>query len=139
MNRLLEPDRRGHVNALPGERRIHRGGIPFRPAPDDGEIFLRDALLLHHQTKTPRGGGVLRHEHEPAGFPVEPVHDRNLAAVRDLEGEQLFQFAPKCARAGRFGGMNEQEWRLLDDDEIVALRHDGEVVCVVCASCVRGG
>lgn len=139
MNRLLEPDWRKRVNALPDERRIHRGGIPFWPAPDDGKILLCDALLLHHQTKTPRGGGVLRHEHEPAGFPVEPVHDRNLSAVRDLEGEQLFQFAPKCARSRRFGGMNEQEWRLLDDDEIIAFRHDGEAVGLICATCLRGG
>jgi hypothetical protein len=139
MNRLLEQDWRGGMNSLPGERRIHHRGIPFRPAPDDGKIFLCDALLLHHQAKAPRRGGVLRHEHEAAGFPIEPVHDRNLSAIRDLEGEQLFQFSPECARPSWLGGMNEQEWRLLDDNEIIAFRRDGEAVYVICASRVRGG
>src|SRR5450755_398168 len=128
MNRLLEPDWRWRVNSLSGERRIHRFGIPFRPAPDDRDIFFSDALLLHHHAKAPGRGRVLRHEHQPAGFAVEPVDDRNLSAVRDLEGKQMFQFAPECARASWFGGMNEQEWRLLDDDEIIALRDYREVV-----------
>jgi hypothetical protein len=139
MNGLLEPDWRWRMNALSGERQIHRFGIPFRPAPNDREIFFGDALLLHQQAKTPRRGRVLRHEYQPACFPVESIDDRNLSAIRDLEGEQMFQFAPECARSGWFGGMNEQEWWLLDDDEIIALGDDREVVRVICASCVRGG
>ena len=127
MNRLLEPDRRWRVNSLSGERRIDGFGIPFRPAPNDREIFLCDALLLHHQSQNAAPPAVLRHEHEPARFPVEPIDDRNLSAIRDLEREQMFQFAPECARSSRLGGMNEQKWRLLDDEEIIALRDDREV------------
>ena len=119
MNGLLKPDERWGVNSLPGQRSIHQFGIPFRPAPDDGEIFLRDALLLHQQTKTSRRGPVLRDQDESARFPIEPVHDRNLSAVRDFEGEQVFQFAPERGRIRRFRGMNEQKWRLVDDDEVV--------------------
>jgi hypothetical protein len=35
--------------------------------------------------------------------------------------------------------MNEQEGRLLDNDEFVTFRHDGEAVGLICASCLRGG
>ena len=89
MNRLLEPDRRWRVNALSGERRIDRFGIPFRPSPNNGEILFRNTLLLHHQAKPPGRSGVLRHKHQPAGFPVESIHDRNLSTIRDLEREQM--------------------------------------------------
>ena len=65
----------------------------------DREIFLRDPLLLHHQPETPRGTGVLGHQNEPAGFAVQAVDDRNLAAVGDLESEQMLQVRPKaCER-----------------------------------------
>lgn len=139
MNGLLEPDHGRLVSALPGERRFHRLGIPFRPSPNNCEIFLCDPLRLHHQTKTAGRAGALRHEHQPARFPVEPIDDRNLSTIRDLEGEQMSQFAPECARSSRFARMNEQERRLLHHDEILALRHDREVVRVVCATRVRGG
>jgi hypothetical protein len=127
------------MNSLASERRVDRFAIPLRPAPDDREILLGNALFLHQQTKTPRRSCVLRHEDQPARFAVESIDDRNLSAIRDLECEQVFQFAPEGARAVRFGGMNEQEGRLFDDEEIIALRDDREVVRVICAGCVRGG
>ena len=139
MNRLFKPDRRWRVNSLSGERRVDRFGIPFRPSPNNGEILFRNALLLHHQAETPGCGCVLRHEDEPARFPVESIHDRNLSTIRDLEREQLFQFAPECAGSSRFGRMNKEEGRLFDDNEVVVLRDYREVVCVICASNVRGG
>ena len=131
MDRLLEPDWRWRVNALPDERRIHRFRLPFRPAPHDREIFFSDPLFLHHQTEAPSGVGVFRHEHKAARFAVKPVHDRDLSAVRDFEGEEMFQFAPKCAHRARFGGMDQQEWRLVDYEEIFPLRDDRDVVCGV--------
>jgi hypothetical protein len=139
MNRLLEPDWRWRVNSLSGERRIHRFRIPFRPAPDNCEIFFSDALLLHHYAKTSRRGRGLRHQHQSARFPVEPIDYRNLPTIRNLEGEQMFQFAPECPRPSRSGGMNKQEWWLLDNNEIIALPDYREVLHVICATCVSGG
>src|SRR5256885_15714688 len=55
MNHLLKPDRRRHPRALPQERCVNRGRFPFRPAPDKGEIFLRDLLFLHQQTEAACG------------------------------------------------------------------------------------
>ena len=64
--------------------------IPFRPSPDDGEVFLRDPLLLHEKPKTARGGRVLRYEDQAAGLAIEPINDRNLTAVRNLKSQELF-------------------------------------------------
>lgn len=139
VNRLLQPDRRRQVLALPRQWRINGTRLPFRPAPDNRQIFFRDPLLLHEQTKTPRGGRVLCHENEAAGFAIEPVDDGNLAAIRDLESEELFQFAPQRSRAAWLRRMHEQERRLLHDDEVFALRDDGEIMAAVCARCLRGG
>ena len=138
MNRLLEPDRRRQVRALPRERSVHRNRIQFRPAPDDSKIFLGDALLLHEQAETSRGGGVFRYEDQPAGFAIEPVDDRNLPAIGDLESEQLLQLAPKRARMAGFRRMHQQERRLFHDDEFRCLGNDGEIGGV-CARCFAGG
>lgn len=87
MDHLLEPDRRRQMRTLPRERRLERNRFPFRPAPNDGEIFLRDPLFLHEQTETTRGCRIFGNEDEPAGFAIEPVDDGNLAAVGDLKRE----------------------------------------------------
>ena len=131
MDRLLEPNRRWRVNALPDEWRIHRFRFPFRPSPHDREIFSPDPLLLHHQAEVAGGARVLRHEHKAARFAIEPVHDRDLSAIRDFEGEEILQFAPKCAHRARLGGMDQQEWRLVDYEKIFPLRDDRDVVCGV--------
>jgi len=82
------------MNPVASERGVDRFGIPLRPAPNNRVVFLGYTLLLHHQTKTPRGRRVLRHENQSARFAVESIHDRNLPAIRDLEREQMLQFAP---------------------------------------------
>src|SRR5437868_11171839 len=75
MDHLLEPDRRWDMRALSRERRIDGSRFPIGPAPDDGEIFLRDPLLLHEQTKASRGRSIFRHENQSARFAIEPVND----------------------------------------------------------------
>lgn len=139
VNRLLQPDRRRHVRALPGERRVNRARFPIRPAPDNCEVFFRDSLLLHEQAKTPRGGRVFRHEDEAARLAIEPVDDRNLAAVRDLKCEELFQFAPKRPNSARFRGVHQEERRLFHHDEVFTFRDDGEIMTSVCVRSIRGG
>lgn len=127
------------MNSLASERGVDCFAIPLRPAPDDRKILLGDPLLLHQQAKTPRRSPALRYEDQPTRFAIESIDDRNLSAIRDLECEQVFQFAPEGARAVRFGGMNQQEGRLFDDNEIIGLRDDREIMCVICVGCVRGG
>src|SRR5207237_5694778 len=97
-----------------------------------------DALLLHHQTKTAGRAGVFRHQDQAARFPVESIDDRNLSTIRDLEGEQMLQFAPECPRSSWFAWVDKQERRLLHHDEIFSLGYDREVVRVVCVMRVRG-
>jgi hypothetical protein len=82
---------------------------------------------------------VLRDEDEAAGLSIKPIHDRNLAAIRDLKGQELFQFAPKRARAARLGRVHQEERRFFHHDEVGTLRHDGEISRMVCARALRGG
>src|SRR5206468_4138522 len=103
------------------------------------EIFLRDALLLHQQPKPPSGPGVLRYQHQPTRLPIEPVNDRNLTAVRDLEREHLFQLAPERPRTARLRRVNQKKGRLLDHQEILGLRYNREIAAVVCAARLAGG
>lgn len=127
------------MRALPGERRIDQARFPFRPAPDQREVFFRDPLLLHEQPETASGRRVLRDENEPARLAIESVHDRDLAAVGDLKREELFQLAPERPGAARFRGMDQQERRLFHHDEIFSFRDNGESEIVVCARFIRGG
>lgn len=138
MDHLFEPDRGRDVRALPGERGVDGFRFPFGPAPDDGEVFLRDPLFLHQEAEAPGGSGALGDEDQATGFAIEPIDDGNLAAVRDLEREQIFQFAPESASGARLGGMNKEERRLIDDEKIVVLGDDGEVAAV-CAGRFAGG
>jgi hypothetical protein len=124
MNHLFEPDRGWQLDSLPRERRVDRDLSPFRPAPHDGKILLGDPLFLHGQTKTARGGGVFRDENQSARLAIEPVHNRNLPAVGNLEGEQLLQLAPERAHVTRLARMNEEERRFFNDDEVARLGND---------------
>jgi hypothetical protein len=126
------------MGSLPGQRRIDRICLPFRPAPDNGEIFLGDALFLHQQTKPPGGSGIFRYQDEPAGLAIEAINNRNLSAVLDLEREKLFQFAPKGPHVTGFGGMNEKKGRFFNDHKVVGLGH-GEEIAAVCARRLAGG
>jgi len=124
--------------ALPCQGRVDRGRFPLGPTPDNGEIFLRDPLLLHEQTKASRRRRIFRDENEPAGFAIESIYDGDLATIRDLVGEELFQFSPKGPSVGGFRRMNEQKRRLIDDNEIVGFRDDLEIGGV-CARRLAGG
>src|SRR5450432_539428 len=88
VNRLFQPNGGRPMRALPRERRVHGRGFPGRPAAHDGEVFLRNELSLHGETEATRGGGVLRDQDEAARLAVESVHDGNLPAIHELEGEQ---------------------------------------------------
>ena len=112
------------MRTLPRNRRVHGSCFPFRPTPNDGQIFLRDALFLHEQTKLARGCGGLGDKHDAARFPIQSIHDRDLPAVGDFEGEQMSQFAPERARAVGFARMNEKQRRFIDHDVVVGFVDD---------------
>ena len=126
------------MRPLPGQGRVDGGRFPLGPTPNNGEIFLCDPLLLHEQAKASRRRRIFRDENDAAGFAIESIDDGDLATIRDLVGEELFQFSPKGAGVAGFGRMNEQKWRLIDDDKIVAFRDDLEIGGV-CARRLAGG
>lgn len=139
MNHLLEPNCRGLMNALANKRRVDARPLPFRPAPNDGEIFFRDALVLHEQSETPGARGILRDEDQATRLAIEAIDDRDLAAIGDLEREQLFQFAPERSHVSGLGRMHEQERRLVDDDPVGALGDDCKISAPVCAGRLGDG
>ena len=83
--------------ALARERRVRPCRFPLRPAVHDGEIFLLDMTTLHREAEASRGRGIFRDQDKAAGLAIEPVDDRNLPAVDQLEGEQLAQARPKAS------------------------------------------
>ena len=121
MDRLFQPNCGRSIFALSVQRRINGFRFPIRPTPNDCEIFFVKTLFLHEQSKTSRGGRRFRDENESTGFAIQPVHNRNLAAVRNFEREELAQLLPKSDPLIRFSRMNEQEGRFVDDDKIVGL------------------
>jgi hypothetical protein len=46
-------------------------------------------MSLHQKAKMARRRRGLCDQHESAGFPIEPVHNRNLSAAGNLEREQI--------------------------------------------------
>ncbi len=133
MNHLLEPDVGVPEVPLTRERRVERCCLPLGPSSNDREVFFRDLASFHRATKSPRGRKIFGNEDEPAGFPVEPVHDRDLAAVDQLKGEKFAQRGPKRRRAVRFARMNEEEGRLVDDEIILGFGHDSKFWWNLCA------
>ena len=75
--------------ALTIQRSVDDFVLPFRPAPNDCNIFFAQLVSLHQEPKIARGRGGLCHQHQSARFAVESVHDRNLSTAGDLECEQL--------------------------------------------------
>ena len=133
MNRLFQPNRRGRVFSLPGKRRIHRGRFPIRPAADEREVFLPNLAALHRESEAARRRGIFGDKDEAARLAIEPVDDRNLAAVDQLESEKLAQRGPKRRRAVRFARMNEEERRFIDYEVILRLVDDPEIDAQPCA------
>jgi len=75
MNHLFKPDRRALMSALTFQRSIDDFVLPFRPAPNNRNIFFAQLVSLHQQTKIAGGRGSLCDQHQSAGLSVEPVHD----------------------------------------------------------------
>ena len=63
--------------------------LPFRPAPNDCNVFFAHPVPLHQEPKIARRRGGLCNQYQSARFAVESVHDRNLSAAGDFECEQL--------------------------------------------------
>jgi hypothetical protein len=84
-------------------------------------------MPLHQQAESACFGRSFRHQHQAARFPIEAIHDRNLAAGGNLECEQFTQFAPKIWRAVWLCGVNKKKWRLIDDSVVVGFIDDIEM------------
>lgn len=121
------------------EWRIHRLRFPIRPAPDDREIFFHETLLLHEKTEMPGGPRRFGHEHHSARFAIQAIDDRDLPAVRELEGEQTFQLAPERPHAVWFRRVNKEKRRLVHDEILIGFGDDREVRGRVCAIPATGG
>src|SRR5205085_5818952 len=94
MNRLLQPNRRRLMLSLPIHRRVDRFRFPIRPSPNDREIFFVQTPLLHEQSESSRGGRSFRDQYQTARLAIEAIDDRDLAAIRNFEREQLAQLLP---------------------------------------------
>ena len=112
--------------ALPRQRRVDRHGFPLRPAEHNREIFFLDLSAFHRFTETPRRRQILRDQDETAGFAIESIHDRDLAAVDQLERKQLTESRPERGGAVGFGRMDEEKGRFVDDKVIGRLRNDAK-------------
>ena len=151
MNRLFQPDC-GLIDSLPArqpfglpvyvarlppaplsmfalsiQRRVDNFCFPIRPAPDDGEIFFPETLLLHQQSEFSCCSRRLRDQNKPARLAVEPIHNRDLTVIRNFEGEQFAQFFPKRGHSVRLGWMRQEKRRLIDDEIIVGFIDNCEV------------
>ena len=127
------------MQTLPGKRGVYRFPVPSRPAPNNRQILLRDALFLHQQSKPARGSWRLRDEHESAGFAIEPIYYGNLSAVGDFKSQQTGQLAPKRSRTVRFRGMHQQQRRFLHYDVIFPFGNYAESGRDSCVSFRTGG
>lgn len=127
MNHLLQPDLGFFVSSLSIQRSFDDFGFPFRPTPNNRQILLFQPALLHEQSKSSGGCRCFRDENETTRFAVEPVYDRNLAAIGNFKGEQFAQLLPERIYPTWFRGMNEEEWRFIHNDVIVRLIDDLEM------------
>ena len=109
-------------------------GVDFerviRPAADDGQVGLPDFSLLHGHGSGAGGTGVFCHEDDAAGFAVEAVDERDLAAVRELVAQEIAEPVPERPRAVRLGGMHEQPGRLVRGKKIRRLPEDLELFLI---------
>ena len=115
---LLEINAGGVVDALAEDGGVNGEFIGGGPAPDDGGILLGDAAALHEHGKVAGGGAVFCNEDEAAGLAVETIDDGDLAAVDELESEEVAEEVPHGGFVGGLAGMDLEEGRLVDDDPI---------------------
>ena len=113
--------------ALTIQRSVDDLMFPFRPAPNDCEVFFAKLMSLHQESKIARSRRGFCNQHETAGFAVESIHDRNLSAGGDLEREQIAQLFPESRRNARFCRVNKKKRRLIDDDIVVGLIDNPEL------------
>ena len=64
---------------------------------------------------------------DAAGFAVEPVDERDLAAVRELVAQEIAEPVPERPRAARLRGMHEQPGRLVHGKKVRRLPEDLEL------------
>ena len=124
MDALLEVDAGRLVDALAQEGGVDGKLIGGGPARNEGEVLLRDAATLHESAKM--AGRRLRfcNQDEAAGLAVEAIDDRDLAAVGDLEGEEVAQEMPQGGGIRGLAGMDLEERGLVDDDPLAGLGDD---------------
>lgn len=123
---LLKVDAGGFVDALAEKRSVDGESILRGPAPDERDVFLRDPSTLHEHAEMARGGVCFRDEDQAACLAVEAIDDRDLAAVRKLEGQQVAEEMPHGGGVRGLAGMHLEERRLVNDDPISGLRDDIE-------------
>ena len=126
MHGLFQIDERVAARALAKDGRVDFKLVARWPAPDDREVFFSKGALLHFHVQHARGGVRLGHEREAAGFAIEAVDQRDLSAIRELEGEQFAQSVPERCAAIWLARMRLDEWRLIDDDPFVGLVDDAD-------------
>ena len=126
------------MHSLSRERGLEDCRFPLWPAADDREVFLFDLAALHRETKVSRRRRIFRDQHQSARLPVEPVDDRHLTTVDQLEGEQLPQGRPECWGSVGFARVDKEERGLVHHDVIFRLRHNAELGRQACAV-GRGG
>jgi len=109
-NRLIDSEDPA-VQVTPGERGIG----PSHPPSSDGG------------SQTTVGQVGLRHQHQPRGIAIQPVHDARASfgptsqrrAASDQRVDQ--RIVPMT-----WSGMHHQSGRLIDNREVLVLEHDGE-------------
>lgn len=113
--------------ALTVQRSVDDFVFPFRPAPNDCKIFFAKLMSLHQEPEIARGRRGFCDQHQSAGFPVEPIYNRNLSAAGDLECEQIAQLFPESRRTARLCRVNKKKRRFVDDDVVISLIDDFKV------------
>ena len=106
MDGLFEPDFARRNCSLAEKRLVHLEFVGCRPTPRDRQVSFGQVLFFDQGMKVSGGSAVLGHEHQSAGFAVEPGDDRDLTPVGDFEGEQLSELMPQRHGSVRLSRMD---------------------------------
>jgi len=63
------------VFALTIQRSVDEFVFPFRPAPNDRELFFAQCVSLHQQPKVACGYSGFRNQHQATRLAIESIHD----------------------------------------------------------------
>lgn len=69
---------------------------------------------------------MFRNENDPAGFAVEAIDQRKLAAAGELVGAEGFEAVEKSGRISRNGRMDKKMRRFVDEKKVGVLVDDGK-------------